>query len=218
MAGLRIVVADDAVLFREGLVRLLLDAGHEVVAAVGDTVALGTAVVEHHPDLAIVAVRMPPGGEDDGAVAAVQLRTLHPQTGVLLLSQHIELRHCRPLLGSPGFGYLLKESVLHLDDFDLALHRVAEGGVALDPGVVQALVHSQSTPSIARLSEREQEVLRLVAEGHSNVRVAALLRLSDRTVEAHMRSVFTKLGLEDDGETNRRVLAVLAHLQAHARR
>lgn len=218
MAGLRIVVADDAVLFREGLVRLLLDAGHEVVAAVGDTGALRAAVAKQDPHLAIIDVRMPPGGEDDGAVTAVELRTRHPQTGVLLLSQHIELRHCRALLGSPGFGYLLKESVLHLDEFDLALHRVADGGVALDPGIVQALVHSQSTPAIARLTEREQEVLRLVAEGHSNARVAAQLRLSDRTVEAHMRSVFTKLGLEDDGETNRRVLAVLAHLEAQARR
>jgi len=115
---------------------------------------LWTAVAQHH-DLAIVDVRMPPGGEDDGAVTAVELRTQHPQTGVLLLSQHIELHHCRPLLGSAGFGYLLKESVLHLDEFDLALHRVADGGIALDPAVVQALVQSQSTPAIARLSQRD---------------------------------------------------------------
>ena len=216
-AGLRVVVADDALLFREGLLRLLADAGHTVVAAVGDAVAVRLAVEQHRPDLAIVDVRMPPGGDHDGAVAAVELRARHPETGVLLLSQHVELRHCLPLLGSPGFGYLLKESVLHLDDFDLALRRVAGGGVALDPAVVQALVHAQSPPGIPRLSEREQEVLRLVAEGHSNGRVASVLHLSDRTVEAHMRAVFTKLGLHDDGETNRRVLAVLAHLEANAR-
>jgi DNA-binding NarL/FixJ family response regulator len=216
--GLRVVVADDAVLFREGLVRLLVDAGHDVAAAVGDAVALRAAVAEHRPDLAIVDVRMPPGGDDDGAVAAVELRSRQPETGVVLLSQHVELRHCLPLLGTPGFGYLLKESVLHLDDFDLALRRVSAGGAALDPAVVQALVHSQTAPGLARLSEREQEVLRLVAEGHSNTRVAAMLRVSDRTVEAHMRAIFTKLNLPDDGETNRRVLAVLAHLEAHARR
>ena len=213
--GLRVVVADDALLFREGLVRLLEDAGHEVVEAVGDAVAVRAAVERHRPDLAVVDVRMPPGGDDDGAVAAVELRTRYPGTGVLLLSQHVELRHCLPLLGGPGFGYLLKESVLHLDEFDLALRRVAGGGVALDPAVVRALVQAQSTTAVARLSDREQEVLRLVAQGHSNTRVATLLRLSDRTVEAHMRAVFTKLGLHDDGDTNRRVLAVLAHLESN---
>jgi DNA-binding NarL/FixJ family response regulator len=218
VGGLRVVVADDAVLFREGLVRLLIDAGHDVAATVGDAVALRAAVAENHPDLAVVDVRMPPGGDDDGAVAAVELRSRWPETGVVLLSQHVELRHCLPLLGSPGFGYLLKESVLHLADFDLALRRVSAGGVALDPAVVQALVHSQTASGLARLSEREQEVLRLVAEGHSNTRVAAMLRVSDRTVEAHMRAIFTRLNLPDDGETNRRVLAVLAHLEAHSRR
>ncbi len=143
--SLRVVVADDALLFREGLLRLLADAGHTVVASVGDAVAVRSAVAQHRPDLAIVDVRMPPGGDDDGAVAAVELRARYPETGVLLLSQHVELRHCLPLLGGPGFGYLLKESVLHLDDFDLALRRVAGGGVALDPAVVQALVHAQSS-------------------------------------------------------------------------
>lgn len=217
MQGLRIVVADDSVLFREGLVRLIEDAGHDVVAAVGDAVLLRSAVAEHEPDLAVVDVRMPPGGTDDGALAAVELRSAWPGTGVLLLSQHVELRHCLPLLGKPGFGYLLKESVLHLDDFDQALRRVAGGGVALDSVVVQALVRGQSAPAVAGLSAREGEVLALVAEGLSNARIADQLRVSDRTVEAHMRAVFTKFGLPDDGDTNRRVLAVLAYLESHAR-
>ena len=217
MRGLRIVVADDSVLFREGLVRLLEDAGHDVVAAVGDAVLLRSAVAEHEPDLAVVDVRMPPGGTDDGALAAVELRSAWPGTGMLLLSQHVELRHCLPLLGRPGFGYLLKESVLHLDDFDRALRRVADGGVALDPVVVQVLVSGQTAPSVVGLSVREREVLALVAQGLSNARIADQLRVSDRTVEAHMRAVFTKFGLPDDGDTNRRVLAVLAFLEAHSR-
>lgn len=217
MRCLRIVVADDSVLFREGLVRLLEDAGHVVVAGVGDSVSLRTAVAELQPDLAVVDVRMPPGDGDDGALAAVELRSSYPGTGVLLLSQHVELRHCLPLLGKPGFGYLLRESVLHLDDFDHALRRVAGGGVALDPVVVQAIVSGQTGPSVAGLSVREREVLELVAEGLSNARIADQLGVSDRTVEAHMRAVFTKFGLPDDGDTNRRVLAVLAFLESHAR-
>jgi DNA-binding NarL/FixJ family response regulator len=219
VSGLRVVVADDAVLFREGLVRLLDDAGHDVVSVVGDADALVDAVGEHGPDLAVVDVRMPPDNDSDGARAALALRSAHPATGVLLLSQHIELRHCLPLVGSPGFGYLLKESVLRLEDFDDAVHRVASGGVALAPEVVQALVRSQTVPErLAALTDREREVLGLVAEGRSNSHVASLLDVSDRTVEAHMRSIFTKLGLYDDGATHRRVLAVLTYLESHARR
>jgi len=215
--GLRIVVADDSVLFREGLVRLLEDAGHDVVAAVGDAVLLRSAVAEHEPDLAVVDVRMPPGGTDDGALAAVELRSAWPGTGMLLLSQHVELRHCLPLGGMPGSRHGLRESGLHLDDFDRALRRVADGGVALDPVVVQALVSGQTAPSVVGLSVREREVLALVAQGLSNARIADQLRVSDRTVEAHMRAVFTKFGLPDDGDTNRRVLAVLAFLEANSR-
>jgi DNA-binding NarL/FixJ family response regulator len=219
MSGLRVVVAEDAVLFREGLVRVLEDAGHAVVAVVGDADALLLAVAEHRPELAIVDVRMPPRNESDGAQAAGNLRSAFPDTGILLLSQHIELRHCRDLLGTPGFGYLLKESVLRLEDFDDAIRRVAAGGVALAPEVVQALVRSQTVPdALAGLTEREREILALVAEGTSNRHVAELLAVSDRTVEAHMRSIFTKLGLHDDGSKHRRVLAVLTHLEAHARR
>ena len=213
------VVAEDAVLFREGLVRLLEDAGHQVVGVVERADALLASVAEHQPDLAIVDVRMPPGHGSDGARAAGAVRASYPQVGLLLLSGHLELRECLHLVGEPGFGYLLKESVLRLEDFDDALHRVATGGVALAPEVVQALVRSRTAPvALARLTERETEVLGLVAQGRSNGDVARLLGLSERTVEAHMRSIFTKLGLADDGATHRRVLAVLAHLESHARR
>lgn len=211
---MRIVVAEDLVLFREGLTRLLRESGHEVVAAVGDAVALLEAVAEHAPELAIVDIRMPPDLESDGARAAVVLRASHPDTGVMLLSQHIELRHCLDLLGTPGFGYLLKDRVLRLDEFEDALHRVAGGGSALDPEIVQALVRSRAVSALGALTQREQEILALVAEGHSNTAVAKVFALSERTIEAHMRSIFTKLGLQDDGTTHRRVRAVVTYLES----
>lgn len=215
MAGLRIVVAEDAALFREGLVRLLSDAGHEVIAAVGDADALLAAADAHVPDVAVVDVRMPPDHDSDGARAAGILRLRHPGMGIMLLSQHIELRSCLELIGTPRFGYLLKESVLRIEDFDDALRRVADGGVALDPAVVQALVRAQAVPAgLSVLTDREREVLGMVAEGRSNLSIAERLTLSDRTVEAHMRSIFTKLGLHDDGTSHRRVLAVLAYMES----
>lgn len=210
---MRVVVADDAVLFREGLVRLLAEAGHEVVAAVGDGDALRVAVADHAPDIAIVDIRMPPDMDSDGARAAVDLRRDHPATAILLLSQHIELRHCLDLIGTPGFGYLLKDRVVRLDEFDDSLRRVAGGGSALDPQIARSLVHARRS-AIDVLTEREVEVLSLVAEGHANAEIARRLGLSDRTVEAHMRSVFTKLDLHDDGTTHRRVLAVVTYLDA----
>lgn len=214
---LRIVVAEDSLLFREGLVRLLTEQHHEVVASIGDAVALAAAVDTQRPDLAVIDIRMPPRLESDGAEAAVALRAKYPDLGLLLLSQHVELRHCLGLIGTPGFGYLLKDSVLELDDFEAAVRRVADGGTALDAEVVQALVRARSAPSaFDDLSEREKEVLGLAAQGRSNGAVAATLGLSDRTVETHMRSVFTKLGLHDDGTTHRRVLAVVAYLDARA--
>lgn len=215
--ALRIVVGEDSVLFREGLVRLLTEQDHEVVASVSDAVALAAAVDTHQPDLAVIDIRMPPRLESDGAEVAAALRVKYPDLGLLLLSQHIELRHCLGLIGTPGFGYLLKDSVLELDDFEAAVRQVADGGTALDAQVVQALVRARSAPSaLDDLSDREREVLGLVAQGRSNGAVAATLELSDRTVEAHMRSVFTKLGLHDDGGTHRRVLAVVAYLDARA--
>ena len=214
---MRIVVAEDSVLFREGLVRLLEERDHQVVAAVGDADALMDAVVAHRPALAVVDIRMPPHNDSDGALAARRIRRDRPEVGVLLLSQHIELRHCLDLVGTPGFGYLLKDRVLHLDEFEEALIRVAGGGVALDPEVVQALVRGRQGPDALRaLSDRERQVLGLVAQGHSNTAVGKSLVLSDRTVEAHLRSIFTKLDLYDDGTTNRRVRAVVAYLEETA--
>lgn len=212
---MRIVVADDSVLFREGLVRVLTEHGHEVVDVVGDADTLMDAAREYCPDLAIIDIRMPPQLRADGALAALKLRAEMPEIGVLLLSQHIELGPCLGLIGTAGFGYLLKDRVLDLADFDAAVRRVATGGSALDPAIIQALVRSRSAPSaLGNLTEREREVLSLVAQGHSNTTVAGKLFLSERTVEAHMRSIFNKLGLHDDGATHRRVLAVLTFLDA----
>lgn len=212
---MRIVVAEDSVLFREGLARLLTELNHDVVAAVGDATAAVEVVRAFRPDVAVLDVRMPPDLESDGARAAVSLRASDPSIGLLLLSQHIELRQCLGLIGSPGFGYLLKDRVLDLVEFDDALWRVADGGTALDPLIIQALVQDRHGPSpLDTLTPREHEILRVVAQGHSNHTVAGLLQLSERTVEAHMRAVFTKLGLHDDGTTHRRVLAVVAYLDA----
>lgn len=208
------MVADDSVLFREGLVRLLVEKGHEVLDAVGDATALQEAVERNQPDLAVIDVRMPPAMESDGAKSAAALRARHPGLGLLLLSQHIELHHVLPLVGTPGFGYLLKDRVLNLAEFTAAAERVATGGSALDPAVVQALVLTRAGSALDDLSERELDVLGQVAEGLSNTAIAQKLVVSERTIEAHIRSVFTKLGLSDEG-TNRRVLAVLRYLEAH---
>ena len=208
------MVADDSLLFREGLVRLLVEKGHEVLDAVGDATALQEAVDRNQPDLAVIDVRMPPAMESDGAKSAAALRARHPGLGLLLLSQHIELHHVLPLVGTPGFGYLLKDRVLNLAEFTAAAERVATGGSALDPAVVQALVLTRAGSALDDLTERELDVLGQVAEGLSNTAIAQKLVVSERTVEAHIRSVFTKLGLSDEG-TNRRVLAVLRYLEAH---
>ena len=151
--------------------------------------------------------------ESDGAEAAAELRQVHPDLGLLLLSQHIELRHLLPLIGTAGFGYLLKDRVLDLTEFLASVERVGHGESALDPDVVQALVRARAGSALDELSERELEILGLVAEGLSNTSIAERLHVSDRTVEAHTRSVFIKLGLPDDGTTNRRVLAVVKYLE-----
>jgi DNA-binding NarL/FixJ family response regulator len=213
---MRLVVAEDSLLFREGLVRLLADADHDVVAAVGDADAMEAAVAEHSPDVVVADIRMPPLMESDGARAASRIRARSPAVGILLLSQHIELRECLDLVGTPGFGYLLKDRVLHLAEFEDALRRVHEGGSAIDPEIVRSLVGARRSTALDSLSPREVEVLSLVAQGHSNASLAAALSLSERTVMAHMRSVFTKLGLVDDGTSHRRVLAVVTYLDARA--
>lgn len=212
---LRIVVAEDAVLFREGLVRLLEEAGHDVIAAVGDAVSLVEVVDADPPDLAVIDVRMPPDLTDDGVRAAREMRGRHPGLPMLLLSQHIEIRRAAELAGEGGFGYLLKDRVLQVDDFLDALQRVAAGGSALDPAVVAALVSPlrlHRDASVNALTERERDVLDLVAQGLTNSAAARHLFLSERTIEAHMRSIFQKLRIPDSGDDHRRVRAVVAYL------
>ncbi len=213
---MRIVIGEDSALFREGLALLLRDAGHDVVAAVGDAPGLREAVAREEPDLAVVDIRMPPGGDDDGARAAAEIRRDQPAVAVMLLSQHVETRHTLDLVATGGFGYLLKDRVLDVDDFLDALRRVAAGGSALDPEVVAALVTGRHDDPLAALSPREREVLALMAEGRTNAGIARRLWLTDRTVETHVRSIMGKLGLPASDEDHRRVLAVLAHLRAGA--
>jgi DNA-binding NarL/FixJ family response regulator len=215
---MRLVIAEDTVLLREGLAGLLEDAGHDVVARVGDAESLLAVVAEHEPELAIVDVRMPPTYEDEGMKAAAEIRRTHPATAVLVLSQHIESRHAVDLVGSGGgFGYLLKDRVLDVDEFLEAIQRVCAGGSALDPEVVKHLLTPpKDDDALALLSPREREVLGLVAEGRTNAGIAKHLWLTEKTVETHVSSILGKLGLSHSAEGHRRVLAVLAHLRASA--
>jgi DNA-binding NarL/FixJ family response regulator len=209
----RVVIGEDSALFREGLVRLLTERGHEVVGAVGDADALVESVRTAQPDLAVIDVRMPPELSDDGARAARALRDELPELPILMLSQHVETRHLAGLVSAGGFGYLLKDRVLRVDDFLDAMRRVADGGSALDPAIVAALLTPvRADDPLAGLTQREREVLGLVAEGLSNVAVAERLVLAERTVETHMRSIFAKLRITDSPHSHRRVLAVLAYL------
>jgi DNA-binding NarL/FixJ family response regulator len=214
----RIVIAEDTVLLREGLAGLLEDAGHSVVARVGDAETLLAVVAEHAPELAIVDVRMPPTYEDEGMRAAVEIRQLHPATGVLVLSQHVESRFAIELVSSGGgFGYLLKDRVLDVAEFLDAAERVSTGGSALDPEVVkQLLAQPQVDDPLAQLTPREHEVLALVAEGRTNASIAKELWLTEKTVETHVRSILGKLDLPQDGDTHRRVLAVVTYLRVSA--
>jgi DNA-binding NarL/FixJ family response regulator len=207
----RIVIGEDSALFREGLARLLADAGHDIVGTAGDAPALEEAVHEARPDVAIVDVRMPPDHTDDGARVARRLRSAYPDLGILVLSQHVETRHSVELVASGGFGYLLKDRVLDVDDFLDALTRVAGGGSALDPEVVGRLLRPQQ--ALAALTPREREVLALMAEGRTNVGIAKRLYLSERTVETHVASILGKLDLASGEEDHRRVLAVVAYLR-----
>ncbi|MEU5788087.1 response regulator transcription factor [Micromonospora purpureochromogenes] len=217
---MRVLIADDAVLLREGLVRLLTEQGHEVVAAVGDGEALVEAVVAHRPDVSIVDVRMPPTHTDEGLRAAVRARELVPRTPILVLSQYVEVSYADDLLstaggGGGGIGYLLKERVAAIDEFLDALARVAGGGTVLDPEVVgQLLVRRRRDDPLGELTPREREVLALMAEGRSNAAIAKSLVVTDGAVEKHVRNIFTKLHLPPDTDHHRRVLAVLAHLRA----
>jgi DNA-binding NarL/FixJ family response regulator len=210
----RIVIGEDSALFREGLASLLLDAGHDVVAKAADAPSLIAAVNATVPDLAIVDIRMPPDHTDDGARAARVLREDHPSLGILLLSQHIETQHSVALVSSGGFGYLLKDRVLDVDDFLDALRRVAAGGSALDPEVVgRLLTPHRSHDPLRTLTGREREVLGLMAEGRTNLGIARRLWLTERTVETHIKNILVKLNLNTAEEDHRRVLAVLTFLK-----
>jgi DNA-binding NarL/FixJ family response regulator len=216
---MRIVIGEDATLFREGLARLLEDAGHEVVDRVGDAASLVSAVLRTRPDLAVVDIHMPPHEGDDGVRAALQLRQDIPDLAIVLLSQHIETRHSAGLASQGRFGYLLKDRVLDVDDFLDSLRRVASGGSALDPLVVEQLIGPRGTNDpLAALTPREHEVLALLAEGLTNKGISRRLWLTERTVETHVTNVLAKLALPDSENDHRRVLAVVTYLDARSRR
>ena len=214
---MRVVIAEDSVLLRAGIERLLTGAGHDVVGAVGDGDSLVAAVAAHRPDLALVDVRMPPSHTDEGLRAAILVRARHPRTSVLVLSQYVEERYATELLADDdrGVGYLLKGRVMDVRDFLEAVERVGAGGVVIDPEVVQQLLsRRRRADPISRLTPREREVLELMAEGRSNAAIAETLVVTGGAVEKHVRSIFSKLGLSSAETSNKRVLAVLAYLDA----
>ncbi|GAB3047496.1 response regulator transcription factor [Intrasporangium mesophilum] len=211
---LRIVVADDSALLREGIASLLEDAGHQVVGRSGSADDLLVKVRSLAPDVAVVDVRMPPGYADDGLRAAAEIRRSHPGVAVLVLSQHLEPAYMLELVGddASGVGYLLKDRVRDVAEFIDSVERVAAGGTAFDPEVVKSFVGGRRRSALDELTDRERAVLSLVAEGRSNRAIAKQLFLSPRAVERHVQAVFQKLGLPDSEDDNRRVLAVLALL------
>jgi len=213
---MRVVIADDSALLREGLSRLLTESGVEVCATVSDASALAEAVRLHRPDVAVVDIRMPPTFTHEGAVAAIELRSSYPDLGILLLSQAVETHFASQLLErhSDHFGYLLKDRVVDVSMLTQALETVAAGGTVLDPHIVQSLMrtHAQRSP-LRALSDRERDVLALIAEGRSNAAIAQRLVVSVKTVESHIANIFGKLGLHDEPTDHRRVLAVLEALR-----
>ncbi len=213
---MRAVIAEDSVLLRAGLTRVLEGSGITVVAAVGDAEALLKAVEEHRPDVAVVDVRMPPGHSDEGVRAAQLIRQVWPEVAVLMLSQYVEERYAADLLATntAAIGYLLKDRVADVEEFIDALQRVAAGGTALDPEVVSQLLLRRRSDPLDRLTPREREVLGLMAEGRSNVRIAQSLTVTESAVGKHINSIFTKLDLPPDEGDHRRVLAVLRYLNA----
>ncbi|MFE6697865.1 LuxR C-terminal-related transcriptional regulator [Streptomyces sp. NPDC057718] len=211
----RIVLAEDSVLLREGLVGLMERFGHRVLAGVGTADDLMTAVAEHDPDIVVTDVRMPPGFSDEGLRAALRLREKNPRLPILVLSQYVQRAYAEELLDSSDgthVGYLLKERVGNVEEFMEALQRVAAGATVVDPEVVRQLLRHRRDP-LAKLTRREQEVLALMAEGRSNASVATALHVSEGTVSKHFGSILTKLDLNLSDATNRRVLAVLAYLR-----
>jgi DNA-binding NarL/FixJ family response regulator len=215
----RVILVDDAPLIREGIARLLTGEGVEVIAQLADATRLLDTVELLRPEAVIMDVRMPPTHTSEGLRAAVELKRAHPGVGVLMLSQHLESRYAVDLLSGSeaGVGYLLKERVSRPAELIDAVHRVAAGGTAIDPEIVDAVLSTRRAPDpVELLTVREREVLGLVAEGYSNDAIAAKLIVNSRTVETHMANIFTKLGLGSDDSTHRRVLAVLAHLRARS--
>ena len=215
-SGLRIVIAEDAAIMRDGLTQTLARRGHDVVAAVADADELIKAVGSHQPDVAVIDVRMPPTHTDEGLRAAMAIRRDHPGVGTLVFSQYIEARAAGELLASSpgGVGYLLKDRVADVSDFIEAISSVARGGTVLDPEVVRQLfAASKRTESLGSLTGREREVLALIAEGRSNTAIAASLFISPGVVEKHVASIFAKLGLAPSDSDNRRVIAAIRYLQ-----
>ena len=217
MPALRVAVADDSVLLREGLIRVLAEAGAEVVGGYGDADRLLADLPSLRPDLAVLDVRMPPTFRDEGVRAAIEIRRTHPRIGILLLSQYVEVAYAQELLasGSGGVGYLLKDRVASLAQLQDAVKRIAAGGTVLDPEVVSQLLGRRHDP-LESLTPRELEVIGLMAEGRTNSAIAESLFISTGAVEKNVTSIFGKLGLEDSGSDHRRVLAVLAWLQRPA--
>lgn len=212
---MRVVLAEDSVLLREGLVRLLEEADATVLAAVGDGTALVAAVEEHQPEVAVVDVRMPPSFTDEGLRAALEIRWRFPSVGILVLSQYVEESYATDLLeAGGGVGYLLKDRVSKLADLSDALGRVAAGGTVLDPEVVSALLTKRRRRDpLAELSPREREVLELMAQGRTNIAIGRLMVITQGAVEKHISSIFTKLGLPPSSDDHRRVMAVLAWME-----
>ncbi|XVS65657.1 response regulator [Actinosynnema sp. CA-299493] len=211
---MRVILAEDSTLLREGLVRLLVEEGHDVLAAVGDAEALISAVAAHLPDVVVTDVRMPPTNSDEGLKAALEIRRRFPGVGVLVLSQYVEQRYAVDLLTehADGVGYLLKDRVVQVEEFLDALRRVGAGDVAFDPEVVRRLL-ARTTHPLGVLTERERQVLAHMAEGHTNNAIAARLHVSRSAVEKHINSIFDKLGLSDVDGYSRRVLAILRYLR-----
>jgi DNA-binding NarL/FixJ family response regulator len=211
---MRVTLVEDQVLLREGLAGLFRDAGHDVVGSYGHAEGLTDVVAEQRPDIVVLDIRLPPTHTDEGTRAAADIKAAHPAVGVLLLSQHVETAHTVDLVTRGGFGYLLKDRVLDVADFLAAVDRVARGGSALDPHVVGQLMHRTGGRwGLTDLTEREHEVLRLMAQGYTNAGVAKRLFLSERTVEAHVRRLLGKLDITDTEDAHRRVLAVLTYLR-----
>jgi DNA-binding NarL/FixJ family response regulator len=213
----RVVIAEDSVLLREGVARLLEDEGHEVVGRAGDAAELITEVEKHTPDVAVVDVRMPPTHTDEGLKAALLMRQRWPSMGVLVLSQYVEERYATELLthDAGGIGYLLKDRVARVEEFMDALERVSQGGTALDPVVIRQLfARSRRTDPLSTLTERESRVLSLMAEGHTNESIARQVYVSSSAVEKHVNSIFRKLGLDMAEGSHRRILAVVHYLKS----